>query len=156
MIAIMEASARGALELLTVLHEARRAFGEFGRRQAEAHPSVDWNWSRVFGGVGHGVDPIATVGTTFGLRDEQERDVSLDVAVWVRDGAFEVEGTATVDEPLPERGTSGNQRFLIDLPTVRTADLEVCLSTLREYTQRLCSADSLLDDLGVPRSTPPA
>jgi hypothetical protein len=87
--------------------------------------------------------------------DDEDRDVVLGVEVWVRDQEFEITGYASVDDHLPIRGGSGNQRFLRDLPDIRTTDLDECIAILTRYTAALCSYDSVLDDLGVPRTNVP-
>ncbi|HEX5113796.1 MAG TPA: hypothetical protein VFW65_01230 [Pseudonocardiaceae bacterium] len=48
--------------------------------------------------------------------------------------------------------TTGNQRWLLELPTVRTAQFTECLAVLADYTARLCAYDTVLDELGVPRT----
>lgn len=145
----MDDRAGGAVALLTALERAGNAFRRYGYRLFLAHPSVRWN----FGGrVGHAVSPCASVGVSFDLRDEQLRQVSLGVDVWVRDGHFEVSASGTVDDPLPAPGAAGNQRFLRDLPEVCTTDLDECIAALDRYTAELCAYVTVLDELGVPRS----
>jgi hypothetical protein len=87
--------------------------------------------------------------------DAEDRDVAVGVDVWVRNEAFELTGYASVDDPLPTPGGSGNQRFLRDLPNIRTSDLDECIAVLNRYTAELCSYGSVLDDLGVPRTDVP-
>jgi hypothetical protein len=147
----MDDRAQGATDLLTAMHRAGEAFRTFGYAQFLAHQSVRWKY---LGGLGHADDPFATVGVSFELRDELNRWVSLDIGLWARDGGFSVEADALFDDPLPTRGGGGNQRFLRDLPDVRTSDLAEALDAVERYATELCAHESVLDDLGVPRTGP--
>jgi hypothetical protein len=145
----MDDLARGATELLTVMHRAGAAFRKFGYAQFLSHQSVELKYG---GRIGHAVQPFVTVGVSFQLRDELRRWVSLGVGLWARDGGFEVEADAMVDDPLPTRGGGANQRFLRELPDVRTSSLAEALETVERYATELCAYESVLDDLGVPRT----
>lgn len=94
---------------------------------------------------------MACVGVGFDLNDPDHTDVGLDVTIWFRNSRFEVEADATVADPVPVSGGYANSRYLLDLPTVCTTDLDECLAALRDHTSRLCAYTSILDDLGVPR-----
>lgn len=142
----MNAELVGATRLLTALHEAGQAFGSYGYRLYRAHPSV--SWSRT-GRVGSAAAPCASLGVCFELRDEQKRELCVGLDVWVRDGGFEITGDVTIDDDIPEEA-QGNQRFLVDLPLVRTTDLGECVEVIHRYTSDLCSRD-YLDELGIPR-----
>lgn len=146
---VVNVESRGAARLLTALHGAAKSFREFGYAQFMAHQSVGWDQLQR---VGIGVDPLAMVGVCFDLDDAESRHVGMSVNVWLRGDAFVLEAHVTVDDPLPERWGAGNQRFLLDLPEVRTEDLDECLTVLRDYTGQLCAYTSVLDDLGVPRT----
>lgn len=148
-VAGMDDRARGATDLLTALHHAGATFRTYGYAQFLAHQSVRWKFLRA---VGHADEPFATVGVSFQLRDELNREVSLGIGLWARDGGFMVEGDASVDDPLPTRGGGGNQRTLRDLPDVRTSDLDEAIEAVERYTAELCAYDSVLDDLGVART----
>lgn len=145
----MDERARGATDLLAALHRTGQAFRTYGYAQFLAHQSVTW---KFYGGTGHAVEPFATVGVSFQLGDDLQRWVSMDIGFRARDGGFIVEGDATVDDPLPGRGTSGNQRWLRDLPDVQTSDLDEAIEALERYAAELCAYESVLDDLGVPRT----
>ncbi|MFG2005196.1 hypothetical protein ACGFNU_39235 [Spirillospora sp. NPDC048911] len=60
-------------------------------------------------------------------------------------------GDVMVDDPLPGLEQDGNQRFIRELPEVRTTDLGECIATLKSHTAALCSYISVLEELGVPR-----
>jgi hypothetical protein len=145
----MDPTTEGAAGLLTALHEAAHRFSDFGYTQFLAHQSVPW---KQIHSVGRGVAPLAVVGVAFDLRDDDNTEVVLSVSVGFRDNHFEIEGDATFDDPLPTPGGDGNQRFLVDFPTVRTTDLDECLAALHDYTNRLCAYESVLDDLDLPRT----
>jgi hypothetical protein len=144
----MDDRARGATDLLAAMHRAGRVFRAFGSAQSRAHRSVT---PRYLSALGHGVDPIAVVGTALQLHDESAREVSLSVVLWARNGGFMVQGDAAVDDPLPTRDGGANQRFLRDLPDVETRDLDEAIAAVERMTAELCAYDSVLDDLGVPR-----
>ncbi len=145
----MDPSTEGAVRLLTALHRAAHRFSDFGYAQFLAHQSVRWT---LIHSVGNGSAPLARVGVAFDLRDEHNTEVVLSVGMWFRDNRFEIEGDATVDDPLPVPDGAGNQRFLVDLPTIYTSNLDDCLAALDDCTGRLCDRGSDLDDLGVPRT----
>jgi hypothetical protein len=145
----MDDRAQGATDLLTAFHHAGTAFRTYGYAQFLAHQSVGWKFLRA---VGHAVEPFATVGVSFQLRDELNREVSLDIGLWARDGGFMVEGDASVDDPLPTRGGSGNQLTLRELPDLHTSNLDEAIEAVKRFTAELCSYDSVLDDLGVART----
>jgi len=109
-----------------VLRDAAELFSSFGYGRYSAHQSVRWRRRNT---VGSGTAPLATAGVT-----------------------FELTADVTVDDPLAVPGSTGNQRFLLDLPELRTADLDECLAALRDYTARLCAHTSALDDPDVPRT----
>jgi hypothetical protein len=141
--------AMGAARLMSALHDAATLFSTFGYGQYLAHQSIRWRRGNTVGG---GADPLASVGVVFDLKDATESQVCFNVTIWLRDQHFVITADVTVDDPLPTPGTTGNQRFLLDLPELRTARLDECLATLRDYTVRLCAYTSVLDDLGVPRT----
>jgi hypothetical protein len=145
----MDDRARGAADLLAAMHRAGQAFRAYGYAQYLAHQSVTWKHAS---GLGHAVEPFATVGVTFQLHDKIDRWVSLSVGLWVRDGDFVVQGDAMVDDPLPIRGGGGNQRFLRELPEVRTGSLDEAIGAVEQMTTTLCGYHSVLDDLQVPRT----
>ena len=145
----MDDRARGATDLLAAMHRAGKAFRTFGYAQFLAHQSVTWQY---LGGIGRAGEPFTTVGVSFQLHDKINRWVSLGVGLWARDGEFQVEGDAMVDDPLPTRGGGANQRFLRDPPTVHTADLDEAIEAVERLTAEFCAYESVLDDLGVPRT----
>jgi hypothetical protein len=145
----MDDRARGATDLLTALHRAGKAFRAYGHAQYLAHESVTW---RYLSALGHADEPFATVGVSFHLHDDMDREISVSVDLWARDGGFTVEGGALMDDPLPTRGGGGNQRFLRELPDVRTNNVDEAIKAVERMTAELCAEDSLLDDLGIART----
>lgn len=145
----MDPQADGAARLLTELSSAARKFTAFGSAQWAAHRSARWRHGNEVGG---GIAPLATVGVVFGLKDADDTEVCFSVMVWYREDQFRITADVTVDDPLPIPGGSSNQRYLLDLPDVRTTDLDECLSAVRDYTARLCEYTTVLDELGVPRT----
>jgi hypothetical protein len=145
----MDPTAEGAARLLAALDKAARRFSDFGYAQFLAHQSVGWT---LIHSVGNGSAPLASVGVAFDLCDNDNTEVVLSVDMWFRDNQFEIEGDATVADPLPISDGAGNQRFLVDLPTIYTTNLDDCLAVLDDYIGRLCACESVLDDLGVPRT----
>jgi hypothetical protein len=145
----MDDRARGATDLLAAMHRAGKAFRAYGYAQFLAHQSVTWKYG---GALGHAAEPFATIGVSFQLHDKTNRWVSLSVDLWVRDGGFMVEGAAMVDDPLPTRGGGDNQRFLREMPNVQTSNLDEAIEAIERMTTELCAYDSVLDDLGVPRT----
>jgi hypothetical protein len=145
----MDDRARGATDLLTALHRAGKAFRTYGYAQFLAHQPITWRYASA---LGHADEPFAAMGVSFHLHDKTDRWVNLSVDLWARDGGFEVEGDATVDDPLPTRGGGANQRFLRELPTVRTSNLDEAIEAVERMTAELCAYDSILDDLGVSRT----
>jgi hypothetical protein len=145
----MDDRARGATDLLTALHQAGEAFQAYGSAQCLAHQSVTWRYASAFG---HAGEPFATMGVSFQLHDKDDRWVSFSVGLWVRDGGFMVQGDAIVDDPQPTRLGGGDQRFLRDLPDIRTSNLDEAIEAIERMTAELCAYDSVLDDLGVPRT----
>ncbi|MFI0446965.1 hypothetical protein [Actinomadura sp. 6N118] len=138
------------MDLLVALHEVTKRFGAFGYDQFLKHPSVHWELLAFRYGS---TKPMARVGCSFLMRNDPEgvqREVTLVVDVTVGASGFVISGAAEIDEPL-EVGGEANVRDLITLPTVQTTDLDECLAALRDHARRLCSATTLLDDLGVPR-----
>jgi hypothetical protein len=127
----MDARSSGAATLLGALNEACEDFQRYGQQIAATHRPLHWE---LIGRFGPGEAAFALVGVV--LRYERTT-VDLGVDVWVREGAFEVSGYGTVD----------GRRLLIDLPDVLTEDIDVAIRTLREYTRRLCSYRSVLDDV---------
>jgi hypothetical protein len=127
----MDARSGGAATLLSALNEACEDFQRYGQQVAATHRALHWE---LIGRFGPGEAPFALVGVV--LRYERTT-VDLGVDVWVREGAFEVSGYGTVD----------GRRLLVDLPDVLTEDVDVAIRTLREYTRRLCSYRSVLEDV---------
>ena len=144
---VVETTAYGAVQLLTALHEAAAEFRAFGYEQFLRHPGIRWGACNRVGGA---VAPCATVGVVFTLDDAERSEVCLSAAVWFRDDSFLIQADVTVDDRLPFRGGTGNQRFLLDLPDLQTQNLEECVDALRAYTTRLRSYTSVLDELSVP------
>ena len=149
MLPTVDAASYGAGQLMTALDDASRTFRDFGHTQARTHTPIRWD---PLNQLGRGIAPLATVGVVFHLDDAEHRDVCVGVSIWFRDDQFLIQADVTVDDPIPVRGGSGNQRFLLDLPDVHTVQLDECLATLRGYTARLCSYTSILDDLGIQRT----
>ena len=147
----VEPAAWGAAQLMIALHDTAKLFHEFGYVQSQAHRSIGW---RPFSRAGGMVPPGAMVGVVFDLNDAEHTEVCVGVVLAWRDDQFVVHGDVTVDDPLPIRGGTGNQRFLVDLPEIRTPSLDECLAAVRDYTTRLCAYTSVLDDLGIPRTRP--
>ncbi|MFI0445292.1 hypothetical protein [Actinomadura sp. 6N118] len=145
----MDHEAAGAAALLTAIDDAAHEFRTFGYARFLEHQSVTW---RLLGGTGFADAPGISVGVSFGLNDADERDVSMHIVIRLRDGLFEVSGDAMIDDPGPGRLEGGNQRDLRELPEVRTADLGELIATLKSYTANLCSYDSILDEVRVPRT----
>ncbi|MDA3650147.1 hypothetical protein LZ318_01645 [Saccharopolyspora indica] len=142
----MDEQASGAARMMGALHDAAKSLSTFGYDQYLTHPSVRWHrWNAVGGGV----DPLADVGVVFDLEDG-DTQVCCAASIRLQDGHFVITADVTVDDPLP--GGAGDQRFLLDLPELRTTSLDECLAALRDYTARLCAHTSVLDDLGVPRA----
>ena len=127
----LDARSGGAATLLGALNDACEDFQRYGQQVAATHGPLHWE---LIGRFGPGEAPFALVGVV--LRYERTT-VDLGVDLWVREGAFEVSGYGTVD----------GRRLLVDLPDVLTEDLDVAITTLREYTHRLCSYRSVLDDV---------
>ncbi|MBB4764701.1 hypothetical protein ACFQFC_10875 [Amorphoplanes digitatis] len=67
----MDDRARGAADLLAAMHRAGKAFRDYGYARFLAHQSVSW---RYLSGIGQAVEPFATVGVSFQLHDEIDRD----------------------------------------------------------------------------------
>lgn len=133
---------------MTALHEAARSFTEFGYAQFVAHYPIRWDRINT---IGRGTEPLATIGVVFHLDDADDREVCLAIDLWFRDEQFVVGGEASVDDPHPDKLGAVDQRCLLDLPDIRTPHLNECLAALRDYTARLCSYTSVLDDVGVSR-----
>jgi hypothetical protein len=153
----VDAIATGAAQLLGGLYDAAARFRTFGYEQYLAHQEIDparegvvWKRLLIVGGASATAADLSA-GVVFGLRDDGNREVCVSVTVALRDDAFVVSGEATVDDPAPD--PSANQIELLDLPEIRTQRLDECLDALRDYTTRLCAYTSVLDDLGVHRST---
>jgi hypothetical protein len=127
----MDARSGGAVTLLGALNDACEDFQRYGQQVAATHGPLHWE---LVGRIGPGEAPFALVGVV--LRYERTT-VDLGVDVWVREGAFEVSGYATVD----------GRRMLIDLPDVLTEDIDEAIAALREYTRRLCSRRNVLEEL---------
>jgi hypothetical protein len=130
---IMDARSSGAATLLAALNEACEDFQRYGQQVAAAHGPLHWELIGRIGRIGPGESPFALVGVV--LRYERTT-VDLGVDVWVREGAFEVSGYATID----------GRRMLIDLPDVLTEDVDEAISALREYTRRLCARRNVLEE----------
>jgi hypothetical protein len=139
------------MQLMIALHDAAELFREFGYAQFLTHEGVRW---RQISRVGGAVVPGAMVGVVFSLNDAEQSEVCLSVGLSWRDDQFVVQGDGTVDDPLPEPGAAGNQRFLVDLPDIQTQNLDECLAALHSHTTRLCAYTSVLDELGIPRTRP--
>jgi hypothetical protein len=131
---IMDARSSGAATLLAALNEACEDFQLYGQQVAAAHGQMHWELIGRIGRIGPGESPFALVGVV--LRYERTT-VDLGVDVWVREGGFEVSGYATID----------GRRMLIDLPDVLTEDIDEAVAALQEYTRRLCSHGSVLEEL---------
>ncbi|WP_426509718.1 hypothetical protein ACPPVO_02635 [Dactylosporangium sp. McL0621] len=133
----MDARSSGAATLLAALNEACEDFQRYGQQVAAAYGqlpgSMHWELIGRIGRIGPGESPFALVGVV--LRYERTT-VDLGVDVWVREGAFEVSGYATID----------GRRMLIDLPDVLTEDVDEAISALREYTRRLCARRNVLEE----------
>ena len=127
----MDARSSGAATLLAALNEACEEFQRYGQQVAAAYGALHWE---LVGRIGPGEAPFALVGVV--LRYERTT-VDLGVDVWVRDGAFEVSGYATID----------GRRMLIDLPDVLTEDVDEAMAALKQYTRRLCAHRNVLDEV---------
>jgi hypothetical protein len=144
----MDLRTQGAVDLLVALHEVTEGFSKFGYGQFLDHSSIHWE---LLAFRYSATKPMARVGCLFRVCDDPEgmqREVTLMVDLTVVHSGFVVEGTAEIDEPL-EVGGAANVRDLIALPAVRTTDLSECLAALRDHARQLCSATTLLDDLGI-------
>jgi hypothetical protein len=128
----MDARSSGAAALLAALNEACEDFQRYGQQVAAAHGPLHWELIGRIGRIGPGESPFALVGAV--LRYERTT-VDLGVDVWVREGAFEVSGYATID----------GRRMLIDLPDVLTEDIDEAIRALKEYTRRLCAHRNVLE-----------
>jgi len=106
------------------------------------HPSVRWaEYCRYDSGqAGTGT----TLGITIDLSDG--REMCFGVTLTATEDGFAVAAEVTIDEDLPDQA-AGNQRYLLDLPETRIAELPDCITVLEDYVRQLAaSASRLLEE----------